>query len=261
MVSIVKASHDSCVEAWEIVHPDTQLLLDNLVRRYQPDSVRARSSLTGGAPCTRWLDVEEVPDYPDGVVVAAQLARPPQGFGTVHLNARCCLRTPRPHLRQGGEWRVTFVSVVSEASELQWWRSKGLVNWPKNPHGTIPFRAGVVRWIFTIFVDKVKEAQAEPAETVGPGPLPSDRGQPDSGGSKPVPDSLAAILGQDRFWAEWHSEVSQRAEAARKVVECEGMILLGIARMSHCPFLRVGRLRIRITFWLSPSWRSPGLGT
>ena len=116
----------------------------------------------------RWVDSDDLPRFEQGVVVAAQVARPPLGWTGNHALARCCLRTPRPFLNGGGEWRRTYVLLRPETAgeETTWRVTRGWVPWSllKNPHGVIPFPGYRILWIVTFFFDRT----AWPAQDARP---------------------------------------------------------------------------------------------
>ena len=91
--------------------------------------------------------------------MAAELRRPPQGFGgAMHNGALCCLRTARPRLPFGGEWRRTYVQL-RDGPEAHggWWATTSLIPWTLcNAHGHIPFPAFRVCWIVAVFFDVVR---------------------------------------------------------------------------------------------------------
>ena len=98
----------------------------------------------------KWIDPCEVPKSVFGEVAAVQLSRTPSGFGTVAKGAQCCLRTPRPHLKQGGDWRKTFVKLqnpLEEHPEQYWYCSLHLWNWAatRNSHHKIPYPGYQIR--------------------------------------------------------------------------------------------------------------------
>jgi len=105
----------------------------------------------------RWVDIVDLPRFEQGVVVAAQVARPPLGWTGAHALARCCLRTPRPFLQEGGDWRRTYVLLRPESVDAQaTWMFTPWVAWSilKNPHGIIPFPGYRVLWLVTFFLDR-----------------------------------------------------------------------------------------------------------
>ena len=118
------------------------------------------------AASVRWIDREDLPTFGQGVVAAGQLARPPQGFG--HGGAKCCFRTPRPHLASGGGWRRTYVLIRPEDKALDKgsMRTRELVDWENqtNGPGKIPFPGYRILWMLTIFVDLT---EGPPSRLVG----------------------------------------------------------------------------------------------
>ena len=96
------ASESTFADAWVLMSETLVSLFDKLIHSYEPVTANPRSSLGGCGAMKKWIDPSEVPASQVGTVVAVQLARTPSGFGTVARGAKCCLRTPRPHLENGG---------------------------------------------------------------------------------------------------------------------------------------------------------------
>ena len=134
----------------------------------------------------KWIDPCEMPKSSMGEVAAVQLARTPYKYGSEARGAKCCLRTPRPHLKQGGDWRKTFVKLhVPHPAypDSLWFCSLKLWNWSslRSPQGPMPFPGFQIRWIITVFVtispEKVQEVAfnstpaVETADDAGSGRL------------------------------------------------------------------------------------------
>ena len=156
-LALEDSHNESTIQSWGPISEQSALFYDNLVRLYEPVTPNPRSSLGGAGPMMKWIDPCEVPKSSLGEVAAVQLSRTPSGFGTAARGAKCCLRTPRPHLKQGGDWRKTFVKLVvphpSHPDDL-WYCSLKVWNWAtmKSPQGPLPFPAFQIRWIITVFI-------------------------------------------------------------------------------------------------------------
>ena len=98
MVSAVQQTPgiDALEVSWEKVEGESAAFLDNLVKRYHPTCNAAASQFRSSA-VTRWIDKEDLPKFPSGVVVAAQVSRPPRDLEqgpSEELGAVCAPRAP-----------------------------------------------------------------------------------------------------------------------------------------------------------------------
>jgi hypothetical protein len=148
---------ECCPEFWEKAEGEIAGFLSDLVQRYNPAQPVGEGPMANTGKM-RWVDSDDLPRFEQGVVVAAQVARPPLGWTGNHALARCCLRTPRPFLNGGGEWRRTYVLLRPDTAgeETTWRVTRGWVPWSllKNPHGVIPFPGYRILWIVTFFFDR-----------------------------------------------------------------------------------------------------------
>ena len=121
---------ECCLEFWQKADGEIAGFLTELVQRYNP------MQPVGGGPTAntgkmRWVDAVDLPRFEQGVVVAAQVARPPLGWTGNHALARCCLRTPRPLLKGGeiGAERMCSFGQIRWArrGQLGWLRGIGLL--------------------------------------------------------------------------------------------------------------------------------------